>query len=484
LEGSTGWAEDNADWLRSHAIAYINTDTGVTGTSFDAAGTPSLTQLVIDTTSDCPLPSDPSKKVRDSWNATQLDVLGSGSDFTVFLDHLGIPSLDLSYDNSTRAGVYHSIYDSFYWMEHFGDPGYLYHAGLAQFLGVVLLRLVDSPTLPFNYTNYASQLAYYLTIVQAQNGTSNVNFSALQTAISEFGSASAVIDTLSTCAKAGTCASAVDLTSLNARLRLSERRLLINALTNTSDGLPGRPWYKHVVQAPGIYQGYGAVTFPSIAESLNSQNWELAQQQILRVAASIGDAAFALTEVSASSTLSTPRCFGDSLGAVNLTPAGGFSPLSYSLDGTSWQLSPSFQNLTAGTYIVQIRDAQNFITNVTVNITQPAKIEINVSFNGSSASAHATGGTGPYVFVWSTGESNTSISLVDGATYNVTAIDADGCKITETFSYRPNDHPNNKLSPGAIVGIVLGVLIGLGIIAGVGYYTYKRHQRIKRYENL
>src|SRR5579862_2287212 len=177
LIGSTEWVEANRAELQAKAVAYINADVGVTGRNFTAADTPSLDQVVRDATRDVQDPAT-GHSVYDAWysrsstqrgdataraipvaeapGAVPVARLGSGSDFSSFFDYAGIPSIDVSFAGD--YGVYHSLYDDFYWMKHFGDPTFVYHAALARILGTLALRLDEADVLPFDYSSYAAEI--------------------------------------------------------------------------------------------------------------------------------------------------------------------------------------------------------------------------------------------------------------------------------------------------------------------------------------
>src|ERR1051326_8240333 len=171
LIGSTEWAEDFADELQQKAVAYLNLDAAVSGQNFGASSVPSLWKFIRAVTKDVKDPKT-GKTVYQQWQdrtnelrteeqrhtagEARIEALGSGSDYTPFLQHLGIASTDMSFGGD--YGVYHSAYDSFYWMDHFGDPGFQYHVAAAQVWGTMALRLADADGLPFDYTDYASEI--------------------------------------------------------------------------------------------------------------------------------------------------------------------------------------------------------------------------------------------------------------------------------------------------------------------------------------
>ncbi len=176
LIGSTEWAEDNAAELKAKAVAYLNMDAAVSGPNFSASSVPTLWRLIYSAAEEIKDPKTgktvyeawkernhenlPESEMYDengnekTWPQPKIGPLGSGSDYTPFLQHLGVPSVDMSFGGD--YGVYHSAYDSFYWMEHFGDPTFRYHVAAAQIWGTVALRLAEANGLPLDYTDYAT----------------------------------------------------------------------------------------------------------------------------------------------------------------------------------------------------------------------------------------------------------------------------------------------------------------------------------------
>ena len=175
LVGSTEWAEELAAELRTKAVAYLNLDAAVSGAHFGASSVPSLWKLMRAATRDVKDPKT-GKSVYQQWQdrarenrpegeqntgEARIGALGSGSDYTPFLQHLGVASTDMGFGGD--YGVYHSAYDSFYWMDHFGDPGFQYHVAAAQVWGTLAMRLADADGLSFDYTDYANQIRDYFT---------------------------------------------------------------------------------------------------------------------------------------------------------------------------------------------------------------------------------------------------------------------------------------------------------------------------------
>jgi len=190
--------------------------------------------------------------------------LGSGSDFTSFVDHYGVASATLGFGGDSYAGQYHSKFDSFHWMDTFGDPGFHYHVAMSQYWGIFTMRLVDSSTLPFNYTDSANWFDLYFKDLEKtlsdHEGNSHVDLTKLKAAIQNFMQASLPL------------INSNNVTD-SSQLFLTERQFL-------GKGLPERPYYKHVIQGPGLYLGYDSQSFPGIVEAIRIKNWDLANSQL------------------------------------------------------------------------------------------------------------------------------------------------------------------------------------------------------------
>lgn len=267
LLGSTNWANQNAHKYGKKLIAYLNVDTAVAGIpTLAAGGTPSLAQLLRDVTE---VVIDPNTNLPISQVSNfSFPLLGSGSDFTAYLDHLGIPSVDLSF--SGDYGVYHSVYDSFHWMVSQCDPTFGYHRAMAQLWGLMALRIATTEIMPLNVTNgdYTASLYSSLAFTQSLlnstvNGTT-VDLTSLVSAIKNFEAATVVFNN---------SIPNTDPQTVNQVLLGLERYFL-------GPGLPGRPYYKHVLQAPGVYLGYNADPFPGVNQAIRDQDWDEVAQQL------------------------------------------------------------------------------------------------------------------------------------------------------------------------------------------------------------
>ena len=311
LVGSTLWVEQNLAELQAKAVAYINTDVGVTGPNFSAAATPSLKDFVRDVTRQV---QDPTTKhsVYDSWRGHQvrfgedagsagrnsktfgeapLGALGAGSDFSPFFDYAGIPSVDVGFGGD--YGVYHSLYDDFYWMKHFGDPSFGYHAALARILGTIALRLDEADVLPFDYSAYASEIG-------------RMESDLISRASQQTGEAQSLEPVAEASAELSASASRA---ALYLRILGSEpvdpekARELNHALVSveqgllSESGLAGRPWFKHTIYAPGSYAGYAAETMPGVSESLDRKDLPTLRVEADSLAAALRRAADRLDAV-------------------------------------------------------------------------------------------------------------------------------------------------------------------------------------------
>ncbi|HXY11278.1 MAG TPA: transferrin receptor-like dimerization domain-containing protein [Terriglobales bacterium] len=353
LLGSTEWAEAHAEELRQHAAVYINSDTNDRGL-LNLEGSQSLEQFINGVARDI---VDPETKLT-VWQRSQLSrieqaksaderkelrqradlriaALGSGTDYTAFIDHLGIASLNLGYGGEDEQGIYHSIYDDFYWYTHFSDTDFVYGRAMAQTGGTSVMRMADAEVLPFDFVDladtvhkYTEELKKLLADKQAEVRERNqeldegvfkatldprrptvvptredvppyLNFAPLENAANALArSAERYRQALSHQQATLSEASAVELRELNERLIESERKL-----TN-DDGLPRRPWYKHLLEAPGVYTGYDPKTIPGVREGIEQKRYAEAEQEIVRVAKALQEES-SLVE-SAAQVLETP----------------------------------------------------------------------------------------------------------------------------------------------------------------------------------
>jgi N-acetylated-alpha-linked acidic dipeptidase len=306
LIGSTEWAEQHEAEL-ADAVAYFNTDVAVSGPKFNASAVPSLKQFLRDVTKAVPgakggtvyggwkrsgPPEDETGSPQDAGPgasrppAAQLtgDVavgdLGSGSDYTAFLQHLGVPSADIG--STGPYGVYHSAFDDFAWFKKFADPDFLYEQQMARVLGLETIRMADADVLPFDYEEYGKEITAYIDAAkkraETEFGAQAPSFAVADDAARRFEQAGAKI--LARQQKLPN-----DSDKLNQALRQAERALLI------PEGLPNRPWYRHAIYAPGRYTGYAAVVIPGVNEAMGQHDLARTQEQLAALAAALNRAA-------------------------------------------------------------------------------------------------------------------------------------------------------------------------------------------------
>jgi N-acetylated-alpha-linked acidic dipeptidase len=341
LLGSTEWVETHADELREHTVAYINSDSTGRGFFF-AEGSHSLEKFINDVARDV---QDPETKLT-VWKRMQLEqiahpdamndrdearsrpdlrigALGGGSDYGPFLNIIGIASLDIGFGGETGGGIYHSIYDDFYWYTHFADTDFSYGRTLSEAGGIATMRLADADLLPFDFSDYADTLQMYVRELKkfAKDQQEEIkernlkieegaftasadpkqkyvapnklevppylNFAPLENSVEsitrsaqEYSKALAKANSNGGAVLAGTSSA-----EINRMLIESERKL------TTPQGIPGRPGYKHELYAPGEYTGYEAKAIPAVREAMEQKHWKLAEDGIVRVAKLLSDEA-------------------------------------------------------------------------------------------------------------------------------------------------------------------------------------------------
>lgn len=330
LLGSTEWVEHNAEMLKNKAAVYINTDSNGRG-FLGIGGSHTLEKFINEVARDVPDPqtkmtvwertraqqivNGPPASRRETMERSDLRIsaLGSGSDYTPFLQHLGIASLNIGFGGEDGGGSYHSIYDSFDHFTRFGDPEFVYGIALSKVCGKATLRLANADTLPFEFTNFADTVNQYsgeltrladtmredtrtmnqmissgmLQAVQDPKETfvmpkpkENVpflNFAPLQNAVAKLQESARNYQR----ASAGKQLSPAAQKSLDEILYKTERALTKN------EGLPRRDWFKHQIYAPGFYTGYGVKTLPGVREAIEQRDWKEAAEQISIVSKTI-----------------------------------------------------------------------------------------------------------------------------------------------------------------------------------------------------
>lgn len=273
LTGSTEWGEELAEELGRGAVAYLNVDSSTAGPDFSVGAVASLNPVLEAVARDVVDPNS-RRSLLEAWKKTAQDSplvvnnLGSGSDYTVFLNFLGIPVADLTFDGP--YGVYHSQYDDLYWMEHFGDPGYRYMTAMAEVWGRLALRLANAEVLPGDYRPYVAAVGGFLDSLEKIEGASEeLDLGAARKAMDRWDHAATDLQGRIEKTLTG---EGVRFSKLNAALLQVERRFLL------PEGIPGRPWFKHVLYAPRYT--YAAMSLPGVREAAESGDWEVARAQL------------------------------------------------------------------------------------------------------------------------------------------------------------------------------------------------------------
>jgi N-acetylated-alpha-linked acidic dipeptidase len=347
LLGSTEWVEDHGNELREHAVAYVNSD-GTGRGFFNPSGSHSLEQIVNAVARDV---EDPETTLT-VWKRAQaraiargsreeraearsrpdlrIAALGSGSDYSAFLQHEGVPSVDIRFSGfDTSDGVYHSIYDDYFHLTRFLDTDFAYGRTLALVGGTLMIRLADADLLPFEFTNVADTVQTYVKELetlaktqqddvreqnrQLQEGVFSaindpkrpvhapmaeplppaLNFAPLENASERLTQAAARYRKAADSARSKAAANASVIRQVNAQLMQAERQLLDPA------GLPKRPWYRHLLYAPGFYTGYAVKTMPGVREAIEQKEYGSADKEIVRVANALERQAMLLDAASA-----------------------------------------------------------------------------------------------------------------------------------------------------------------------------------------
>jgi N-acetylated-alpha-linked acidic dipeptidase len=311
LTGSTEWGEQFADELRAKAVAYINVDEATSGPNFHGQAVASLAPMLVESTRSLQDPSG--KSLYDAWKQTierekegkqstqfadsgvvgetLADTrIGSGSDHTVFLNFIGIPVIGLGFEGD--YGVYHSAYDDFFWMNHFGDPGYRYHTVMSQLWGVTALRLANADLLPFDFATYAQNIRAFVNdvahndksaisggVTASQNEAATqtrdlafpVDLNQLRQAIDSFEAAGKLLNE----SRARKLSSGIIDPKLASDLNHGMMQVERNWLN--PDGIPGRPWFKHILY--GARFTYAHLELPGLTEAVEKQDWPTAKKQ-------------------------------------------------------------------------------------------------------------------------------------------------------------------------------------------------------------
>lgn len=301
LTGSTEWGEEHRDELAADGVVCLNVDSSAAGPNFQATAVPTLRRLISETLRDVPDPrgggdlyaATLAAAEKDSFKSTYVassverqaravtyDILGSGSDYTVFFNHIGMPSLDAGFDGP--YGVYHSVLDNYFWMSRFGDPGFRYHTAMVRVWGLLAYRVANADVLPFEESPYPDDVMGYLDDLEKDGravraggkdagSAAPIDFSDLRGALAEWQKAAVELDARIAAALAGARPAPASLAPLNASLMRAERDLLSPA------GIPKRPWFKHLIYAP--LPSYAAETLPGLREAMRDVDAPRARAQ-------------------------------------------------------------------------------------------------------------------------------------------------------------------------------------------------------------
>jgi N-acetylated-alpha-linked acidic dipeptidase len=287
LTGSTEWGEQFAEELKTKAVAYINVDSAASGPDFRPGAVASLAPLLVEVSRSIPAPGGRSlyKEWKKSVAAERREKedsppvrdhnlvdtkIGSGSDHTVFLNFLGRPIINLDFDGP--YGVYHSVYDDYFWMNHFGDPGYRYHQTATRMWGVLALRLSNADLLPFDFEVYADALDGFIADVEKKpEAQSRLDWARLHQAVSEFRAAGKDLRQAIAGALKRETPPAAAQQGVNKAINQVEANWL------NPDGIPGRPWFKHVLYAARYT--YAHLELPGLTEAVERGDWPAAATQ-------------------------------------------------------------------------------------------------------------------------------------------------------------------------------------------------------------
>jgi N-acetylated-alpha-linked acidic dipeptidase len=337
LLGSTEWVEDHAEELQRKAAVYINSDGNGRG-FLNMSGSHTLEKFINGVARDVKDPEtgltvwkrlQMRQIARAAASATtsqqqdrqevrlradlRIGALGSGSDYSAFIDHLGIASLNLGFGGEDEGGIYHSVYDDFNWYTHFSDTDFSYGRALSETVGLAVLRLADAEIIPFDFSDFTDTIRRYVDEIEhlAQTQRSDIlernreiddgvfaatndprrplvapakdpvppfiNLAPLRNGLAVLERSSEQYEKMLAHAMEGDRLARASLPEINAQLIGVERTLTL------PDGLPGRPWYRNQIYAPGLYTGYGVKTLPGVRESIEEKQWALAEEQVVRV---------------------------------------------------------------------------------------------------------------------------------------------------------------------------------------------------------
>ena len=331
LIGSTEWVEDHQPELKKHAVAYINTDGNGRG-FLEAGGSHTLEEMVKQVAMSIDDPQTnvsvgarkkAANEVEGKEGNFKLSALGSGSDYTPFIQHTGIPSLNLGFGGEDSGGEYHTIYDTYTHYKRFKDPDFAYGVALAETAGTITLRLANADILPFEFKNWYRTVSGYLDEIIKETETMRketenhnklvaenayamaadpketfvkpikkaevpyLDFAPLQNVLAKL---KETTDTFNT--------AALEKLSQGEKEKVNQKLMKLEAVLLDEEGLPRRPWFKHELYAPGFYTGYGVKTLPGVREAIEQENWKEAQNEIEVLAKTLATFNTALKDIS------------------------------------------------------------------------------------------------------------------------------------------------------------------------------------------
>jgi N-acetylated-alpha-linked acidic dipeptidase len=304
LTGSTEWGEQFAAELSKGAVAYLNVDSSTSGPNFSIGAVASLNPTIVEVARDVIDPNS-RRSIYETWEKKQEssaadadsntsmveNELGSGSDYTVFLNFLGVPIASFTFDGP--YGVYHSQYDDLYWMEHFGDPGYRYMTAMVEVWGRLGLRLANADVIPYDFRPYASTVGNFVDALrEIPELEKELELTALTSAVDEWRRAAENLHRMTEQALTRESGfEAESFADLNTALLAVEREFLL------ADGIPDRPWFKHALYAPRYT--YAAMSLPGVREAAEAGDWGLARIQLETLAGRLRAAAAATKKAAA-----------------------------------------------------------------------------------------------------------------------------------------------------------------------------------------
>jgi N-acetylated-alpha-linked acidic dipeptidase len=269
LGGSTSWAKDFRDKLRRDGVVYVNLDSAASGPDFEGGATPALADFLKDVARDVPHSAAPS--FHEAWRKRfpsgepEVETIVGATDYTAFQEYVGMSCIDLS--SGGPYGVYHSMYDNYFWLSRIGDPGFLHNAALSRFLAVLLWRLADVEVLPMRYSGYASAVLSHIDEMEALARPSRtLKLAAARAAATRWQEAARALETTVDERRKGPEAIAPATSARVNGLLMQVERALVE-----EEGLKSRPFFKHLVYAP--QPSYRKQVLPRMSEAVAAGEW-------------------------------------------------------------------------------------------------------------------------------------------------------------------------------------------------------------------